>query len=176
MRFYTGRRFLKKYQGAIFIARHGPWNRAQKYAADVVVAWPDGKGGIREDGAPSSPAWSRTTSTSPPGRLCAGAEGRLALLVSDDHNGAITASATPAIDDAMARDALLLLPALTPIEAAEPVARCFASECSSCYGADGVSTDAAGAFARRAAELLCDHATVPVPPGGARTRSHDRGC
>ena len=35
---------------------------------------------------------------------------------------------------------LLLLPALTPIEAAEPAAQRFASECSSCHGADGVST------------------------------------
>jgi glucose/arabinose dehydrogenase len=27
MRFYTGKMFPSKYQGAIFIARHGPWNR-----------------------------------------------------------------------------------------------------------------------------------------------------
>jgi glucose/arabinose dehydrogenase len=46
MRFYTGRMFPKQYHGAIFIARHGPWNRTKKYAADVVVAWPDGKGSV----------------------------------------------------------------------------------------------------------------------------------
>ena len=38
MRFYTGKMFPAKYQDAIFIARHGSWNRTEKYAADVVVA------------------------------------------------------------------------------------------------------------------------------------------
>lgn len=47
MRFYTGAMFPDKYQGAIFIARHGPWNRTQKYAADVVVAYLDGDGNFK---------------------------------------------------------------------------------------------------------------------------------
>jgi glucose/arabinose dehydrogenase len=46
MRFYTGDMFPAKYKNAIFIARHGPWNRTQKYAADVVVAYVDGKGRV----------------------------------------------------------------------------------------------------------------------------------
>ena len=46
LKFYTGKMFPAKYQGAMFIARHGPWNRTKKYA-DVSVAWPDGKGGAR---------------------------------------------------------------------------------------------------------------------------------
>src|SRR5205823_5334804 len=46
MRFYTGTMFPEKYRGAIFIARHGPWNRTKKYAADVVVAFLDGKGTV----------------------------------------------------------------------------------------------------------------------------------
>ena len=37
MRFYTGKMFPSKYQNAIFVARHGPWNRTKKYAADVVA-------------------------------------------------------------------------------------------------------------------------------------------
>ncbi|WP_298934021.1 PQQ-dependent sugar dehydrogenase [uncultured Ramlibacter sp.] len=45
MTFYTGAMFPSNYQGAMFIARHGPWNRTAKYA-DILVAWPDGKGGI----------------------------------------------------------------------------------------------------------------------------------
>jgi glucose/arabinose dehydrogenase len=44
--FYRGTMFPAKYQGAMFIARHGPWNRTKKYA-DISVAWPDGKGGAR---------------------------------------------------------------------------------------------------------------------------------
>ena len=37
MTFYQGKMFPAKYQGAIFIARHGPWNRTRKYA-DISVA------------------------------------------------------------------------------------------------------------------------------------------
>jgi glucose/arabinose dehydrogenase len=38
MRFYTGRMFPAAYRNAIFIARHGSWNRTKKIGADVVVA------------------------------------------------------------------------------------------------------------------------------------------
>ena len=44
--FYQGKMFPAKYQGAMFIARHGPWNRTTKYA-DILVARPDGKGGAK---------------------------------------------------------------------------------------------------------------------------------
>jgi glucose/arabinose dehydrogenase len=37
MRFYTGRMFPREYGGAIFIARHGSWNRTKKIGGDVVV-------------------------------------------------------------------------------------------------------------------------------------------
>jgi glucose/arabinose dehydrogenase len=47
MRFYTGTAFPEKYQGAIFIARHGPWNRTTKYAADIVVVHLDEKGAFK---------------------------------------------------------------------------------------------------------------------------------
>jgi glucose/arabinose dehydrogenase len=43
MRFYTGKMFPAKYQGAVFIARHGPWNRSKK-EADVSVAFLDATG------------------------------------------------------------------------------------------------------------------------------------
>ena len=46
MRFYTGRAFPAKYRGAIFIARHGPWNRTMKYA-DVSVAFLGANGKVR---------------------------------------------------------------------------------------------------------------------------------
>ena len=46
MKFYTGTMFPNRYRGAIFIARHGPWNRTKKYAADIVVATLDAKGGV----------------------------------------------------------------------------------------------------------------------------------
>jgi glucose/arabinose dehydrogenase len=38
MRFYTGRMFPAAYRHAIFIARHGAWNRTKKIGGDVMVA------------------------------------------------------------------------------------------------------------------------------------------
>ena len=38
MRFYNGRLLPPRYRGAIFIARHGSWNRSRKLGGDVVVA------------------------------------------------------------------------------------------------------------------------------------------
>ena len=38
MRFYTGSRFPREYRNAIFIARHGSWNRTKKIGGDIVVA------------------------------------------------------------------------------------------------------------------------------------------
>jgi glucose/arabinose dehydrogenase len=86
MRFYTGNMFPAKYRGAIFIARHGPWNRTKKYA-DVSVAYLD--------------ANSRVTKVEPfltgfvkdnqylarPVDLLTMPDG--SLLVSDDHAGAV---------------------------------------------------------------------------------------
>jgi len=44
MRFYLGSMFPKEYRNAIFIARHGSWNRTKKLGGDVVVVKlnPDG--------------------------------------------------------------------------------------------------------------------------------------
>ncbi len=38
MRFYNGKMFPAAYKNAIFIARHGSWNKSQKLGGDVVVA------------------------------------------------------------------------------------------------------------------------------------------
>jgi glucose/arabinose dehydrogenase len=38
MRFYTGKMFPESYRNAIFIARHGSWNRSKKIGGDLVVA------------------------------------------------------------------------------------------------------------------------------------------
>lgn len=86
MRFYTGKMFPAKYQGAIFMARHGPWNRTQKFA-DILVAWPDGKGGI----ARSEPFMTGFVESN--GYLGRPVDVQVlkvgSMLVSDDHNGAI---------------------------------------------------------------------------------------
>jgi glucose/arabinose dehydrogenase len=83
--FYQGKMFPAKYQGAMFIARHGPWNRTKKYA-DIQVARPDGKGGakletfmtgfVENNGYLGRPVDFLTLKDG-------------SLLVSDDHAGAI---------------------------------------------------------------------------------------
>jgi len=87
MRFYTGKMFPAKYQGAIFIARHGPWNRTKKYAADVVVAFPDGKGGIARVEPFLTGLVENNEYLGRPADVMVMKDG--SLLVSDDHNGAI---------------------------------------------------------------------------------------
>ena len=85
MTFYTGKMFPAKYQGAMFIARHGPWNRTQKYA-DVSVAWPDGKGGARVEPFMTGFVENNQYLGRPVDFLVL-RDG--SLLVSDDHAGAI---------------------------------------------------------------------------------------
>jgi glucose/arabinose dehydrogenase len=87
MRFYTGKMFPEKYQGAIFMARHGPWNRTQKYAADIVVAWPDGKGGIAKMEPFMTGMVENNAYLGRPVDMLVMKDG--SMLVSDDHNGAI---------------------------------------------------------------------------------------
>ena len=85
LKFYTGKMFPAKYQGAMFIARHGPWNRTKKYA-DVSVAWPDGKGGARVE--PFMTGFVENNAyLGRPVDFHVMKDG--SLLVSDDHAGAI---------------------------------------------------------------------------------------
>ena len=85
LKFYTGKMFPAKYQGAMFIARHGPWNRTNKYA-DVSVAWPDGKGGAKVE--PFMTGFVENNSyLGRPADFLVMKDG--SLLVSDDHAGAI---------------------------------------------------------------------------------------
>ena len=87
MRFYTGKMFPPKYQGAIFIARHGPWNRTKKYAADLMVAWPDSKGGIAKMEPFMTGLVENNEYLGRPVDVMVMKDG--SMLVSDDHNGAI---------------------------------------------------------------------------------------
>lgn len=87
MRFYEGSMFPQKYRGAIFIARHGPWNRSQKFAADVVVAFPDAKGGISKMEPFLSGLVENNAFLGRPVDVLVRKDG--SLLVSDDFNGAV---------------------------------------------------------------------------------------
>jgi glucose/arabinose dehydrogenase len=85
MTFYRGKMFPAKYQGAIFIARHGPWNRTTKYA-DIQVARPDGKGGATLETFMTGFVENNNYLGRPVDFLML-KDG--SLLVSDDHAGAI---------------------------------------------------------------------------------------
>jgi glucose/arabinose dehydrogenase len=87
MKFYTGNRFPQKYRGAIFIARHGAWNRTKKYA-DVAVVYVDGQGRASQP-EPFVTGWVKDNSEylGRPVDVMQQPDG--SLLISDDHNGAI---------------------------------------------------------------------------------------
>jgi glucose/arabinose dehydrogenase len=85
MKFYTGKMFPKKYQGAMFIAKHGPWNRTKKYNG-VFVAWPDGKGGAKVEPFMTGFVENNSYLGRPVDFLIL-KDG--SMLVSDDHAGAI---------------------------------------------------------------------------------------
>ncbi|MGP0095095.1 MAG: PQQ-dependent sugar dehydrogenase [Xanthobacteraceae bacterium] len=86
MRFYTGRMFPRKYRNAIFIARHGPWNRTKKYA-DVAVAIVDSDGDVKSLEPFLTGFVDDNTYLGRPVDVLVMKDG--SLLVSDDHNGAI---------------------------------------------------------------------------------------
>jgi glucose/arabinose dehydrogenase len=47
LRFYTGSMFPTKYKNAIFIARHGSWNKTKKIGGDVIVAYLNKDGSVK---------------------------------------------------------------------------------------------------------------------------------
>lgn len=85
LKFYTGKMFPAKYRGAMFIAKHGPWNRTKKYNG-VFVAWSDGKGGAKVEPFMTGFVENNNYLGRPVDFLVM-KDG--SLLVSDDHAGAI---------------------------------------------------------------------------------------
>ncbi len=87
MRFYTGTMFPEKYQGAVFIARHGPWNRTVKIGADIVVVHLDDKGGFKSMEPFMEGLIQDNQYVGRPVDVSIMRDG--SLLVSDDWNGAV---------------------------------------------------------------------------------------
>ncbi len=88
MRFYTGKMFPAEYQGRIFIAEHGSWNRSKKSGYRVVTARIED--GRAVDVKPFAEGWLDAASDQAWGRpvdVQVMPDG--ALLVSDDQSGAI---------------------------------------------------------------------------------------
>ena len=87
MRFYSGNMFPEKYKNAIFIARHGPWNRTVKFAADVVAVHLDDKGNFKSMEPFFSGFVENNTYIGRPVDVTVMKDG--SLLISDDWNGAV---------------------------------------------------------------------------------------
>ncbi len=88
MSFYSGKMFPKKYQGAIFSAQHGSWNRTEPVGARVMVTY------LKEDGTadkmePFAQGWLNADGeyTGRPVDVQQLRDG--SLLVSDDFAGAL---------------------------------------------------------------------------------------
>jgi glucose/arabinose dehydrogenase len=86
MRFYTGKSFPAKYRGAIFIARHGPWNRTKK-EADVSVAFLDANNKVKSVEPFLTGFVNDNAYLGRPVDVQVMPDG--SMLVSDDHAGAV---------------------------------------------------------------------------------------
>jgi glucose/arabinose dehydrogenase len=88
MRFYTGSMFPAKYKNAIFVARHGSWNRSKKFGGDIVAVHLNKDGTVKDKEVivsgfigPDNNYIGRPVDVQ---MLKDGS-----LLISDDYNGAI---------------------------------------------------------------------------------------
>jgi glucose/arabinose dehydrogenase len=87
MRFYTGSSFPKQYRNAIFIARHGSWNRSNKLGGDIVVAQLNRDGTVRSVTPFLSGFLQDNNYIGRPVDVLVMKDG--SLLVSDDYAGAV---------------------------------------------------------------------------------------
>jgi glucose/arabinose dehydrogenase len=87
MRFYTGDMFPEKYHNAIFIARHGPWNRTIKIGADIFVVYLDDEGNAESMEPFMTGLIENNEYIGRPVDVAVMADG--SLLVTDDWNGAV---------------------------------------------------------------------------------------
>ena len=87
LRFYTGDMFPKKYKNAIFLARHGSWNRSHKFGGDIIVYHLNKAGNVKSSEVFLSGFLEDNKYLGRPVDVQQLADG--SLLVSDDWNGAI---------------------------------------------------------------------------------------
>jgi glucose/arabinose dehydrogenase len=87
LRFYTGDMFPKKYKNAIFLARHGSWNRTNKFGGDIIVYHLNKDGNVKSSEVFLSGFLENNKYLGRPVDVQQMADG--SLLVSDDWNGAI---------------------------------------------------------------------------------------
>ena len=87
MRFYTGSMFPKADRGAIIVARHGSWNRTNKFGGDVAVVHLEKDGKVRNIEPLVTGFLQDNNYIGRPVDMLQMPDG--SLLVSDDWNGAV---------------------------------------------------------------------------------------
>ena len=87
MRFYTGNMFPKKYKNAIFLARHGSWNRTKKFGGDVIAIFLNKDGTVKSSEPFITGFLDDNNYIGRPVDVEFMADG--SMLLSDDWNGAI---------------------------------------------------------------------------------------
>ena len=87
MRFYTGNMFPKSYRGAIIVARHGSWNRTNKFGGDVVVVHLDKEGKVNDIEPLVTGFLQDNKYIGRPDDVMLMKDG--SILISDDWNGAV---------------------------------------------------------------------------------------
>lgn len=87
MRFYTGKMFPRQYHNAIFIARHGSWNRTKKIGGDVIVVTLNKDGSVKSQEPFLTGFLQNNEYSGRPVDVQVLKDG--SLLVSDDYAGAI---------------------------------------------------------------------------------------
>jgi glucose/arabinose dehydrogenase len=87
LRFYTGNMFPRKYKNAIFLARHGSWNRSKKFGGDVLVVHLNKNGTVKSTEVFLTGFIENNNYIGRPVDLQQLADG--SLLLSDDWNGAV---------------------------------------------------------------------------------------
>ncbi len=87
MRFYTGSMFPAEYRNAIFVARHGSWNRTRKVGGDIVVVKLNADGSVRSVEPFLTGFLQENNYVGRPVDVAFLKDG--SMLVSDDFNGAV---------------------------------------------------------------------------------------
>jgi glucose/arabinose dehydrogenase len=87
MRFYSGQMFPAKYRGAIFLARHGSWNKTHKIGGDVLVVYLNEDGTVKSQEPFMTGFLQDNDYVGRPVDVLNMPDG--SLLVSDDRNGAV---------------------------------------------------------------------------------------
>jgi glucose/arabinose dehydrogenase len=88
MRFYTGHMFPSQYHNAIFIARHGSWNKTNKIGGDIVVVKLNKDGSVKGKPEPFITGFIENNNyVGRPVDMEIMKDG--SMLISDDYNGAV---------------------------------------------------------------------------------------